>query len=78
LKRNDLAQLRNYELKLEELSKTAEKAMKSEKLIETQDLRAKTEKYLRKVKTKMTNYRILKIIAELKVDMKNKLKRFEL
>ena len=73
-----LAQLRNYELKRKELSKTAEKAMKSEKLIETQDLRAKTEKYLRKVKTKMTNYRILKIIAELKVDMKNKLKRFEL
>ena len=52
-----LAQLRNYELKRKELSKTAEKAMKSEKLIETQDLRAKTEKYLREVKTIKTNFR---------------------
>jgi len=59
-----LAQLRNYELK----SKTAEKAMKRKNLMTRKILILEKKSILRKVKTKTTNFRILKSKMELRID----------
>ena len=56
-----LAQLRNYKLKRKKLSTKAYLSNETEKLNDTQDFNIGKKSLLRKVKTKKTNYRILKV-----------------
>ena len=56
-----LAQLRNYKLKRKKLSTKADLSSETEKLNDTQDFNIGKKSVLRKVKTKKTNYRILKV-----------------